>query len=296
MNTSLNQTHNELLLKVKISAGYFFIISAASCWGLIGIFSNLAFLEGMKPIEVGFWRACLAWVCFAVHAVIKKETSFDKKDIPCFLVFSVFGVSLFYISFLVALKTGGTAFAAVLLYTAPAWVILVALFVYREKLTWVKLMAVLLVIVGVFLISKKGGSTGSIGAIAILSGLSSGFCYSLYYTMGKYFTKKYSSANLFLYVLPLGALGMLPFVEFVHKTPTAWASLLAVSTISTFIANYCYYQGLKYLEAGRASLVATLEPVVAAGTAYIFLGEYFTIPGYLGAVLIIAAVVATIYE
>ena len=114
--------------------------------------------------------------------------------------------------------------------------------------------------------------------------------------MGKYFSKKYSSANLFLYVLPLGALCIFPFVDFVHKTSLAWGALIAVSVVSTFVANYCYYQGLKYLEAGRASIVATLEPLVAAITAYIFLGEYFTPLGYLGAVLIVTAVLVTIYK
>ncbi len=282
-----------------MSAGYFFIISAATCWGLIGIFSSFAFSQGMEPMEIAFWRACLTWPCFAVQAFIQKETSLDKKDIPLFLLFALFGISLFYISYLFAVKTGGAAFAAVLLYTAPAWVVVVAFFVYKEKFTWIKMMAVALVVLGVFLISKTGGNAGSgvsIGLTAILAGLTSGFCYSLYYTMGKYFSNKYTSANLFLYVLPLGALGILPFVDFVHKTPQAWLALIAVSIISTFIANYCYYQGLKYLEAGRASIVATLEPVVAAMTAYIFLGEYFTPFGYLGAGLIIAAVIATIYE
>ena len=114
--------------------------------------------------------------------------------------------------------------------------------------------------------------------------------------MGKYFTSRYSSANLFLYVLPVGALGILPFVEFGHKSLTAWLALLAVSFVSTFIANYCYYQGLKYLEAGRASIVATIEPVIAATCAYLILGEYFTYLGYVGAVMIIAAVLLTIYR
>jgi DME family drug/metabolite transporter len=86
--------------------------------------------------------------------------------------------------------------------------------------------------------------------------------------LGKYFTSRYSSANLFLYVLPVGALGIFPFVEFGHKSLTAWLALLAVSFVSTFIANYCYYQGLKYLEAGRASTVATIEPVIAATCAF----------------------------
>lgn len=282
-----------------MSGGYFFIISAAVCWGLIGIFSSLAFAEGVAPMEVAFWRALITWFCFAGQAFIRKETYLDKKDIPLLGMFALFGIAIFYISYQYAVKTGGAAFAAVLLYTAPAWVVLVAFFVYRERLTRVKIGAVVLVIVGVFLISRSGGDSGApvkIGVVAVLSGLTSGFCYSLYYTMGKYFAKKYSSANLFLYVLPVGALFILPFVTFTEKTVVAWTALIAVSVISTFIANYCYYQGLKFLEAGRASIVATLEPVVAAVTAYIFLGEYFTLTGYFGASLIVAAVLVTIYK
>lgn len=118
-----------------MSTGYFFIISAALCWGLIGIFSSLAFSQGVEPMEVAFWRACLTWVCFAGQAFIRKETYLDKKDIPLFLLFAVYGVALFFISYQFAVKTGGAAFAAVLLYTAPAWVVFVAFFVYKEKLT-----------------------------------------------------------------------------------------------------------------------------------------------------------------
>lgn len=282
-----------------MTTGYLFILSAALCWGVIGIFSSFAFSQGIEPMEVAFWRACLVWVCFAVQAIARRETRLDKNDIPLFFVFSIFGIALFYISYLFSVQTGGAAFAAVLLYTAPAWVVLIAFFVYGEKLTWTKLLAVILVILGVFLISKTGGNVStkaSIGVFAILAGLTSGFCYSLYYTMGKYFSKKYTSANLFLYVMPVGALCIFPFVEFVQKNLLAWAALIAIAVVCTFFANYCYYQGLKKLEAGRASIVATLEPVVASITAYMVLGEYFTPLGYLGAFLIVVAVIATIYK
>ena len=73
-----------------------------------------------------------------------------------------------------------------------------------------------------------------------------------------------------------------------------YAPSISVSLVSTYIANHCYYLGLKNLEAGKASIVATLEPVVAAIAAYFFLGEYFTIFGYIGAVMIVAAVILTI--
>ncbi len=279
--------------------GYLLILSAATCWGFIGIFSSIAFVEGLGPMEVAFWRALFAWFCFGGQALIRKETHLDVKDIPLLTLFAVFGISLFYISYQYAVKTGGAAFAAVLLYTAPAWVVIFSFFIYRERLTAVKIGAVIAVMIGVYLISRTGGNAngiGIVGPIALVSGLVAGFCYSLYYTMGKYFSQKYTSPNLFLYVLPLGLLGILPFVEFSHKTPLAWLALLGVAVVSTYLANYCYYNGLKYLEAGRASIVATIEPVVAAVAAYVFFGEYFTFLGYWGAALIIAAVVMTVYE
>jgi DME family drug/metabolite transporter len=114
--------------------------------------------------------------------------------------------------------------------------------------------------------------------------------------MGKYFSKKYSSTNLFFYVLPVGAMGIFPFVNFRDKSIAAWIALILVSLVSTFFANFFYYHGLKFLEPGKASIVASLEPVIAAITAYFFLGEYFSIIGYIGALLILGAVLITIYK
>ena len=277
--------------------GYLLIIAAASCWGFIGIFSSIAFSEGVAPMEVAFWRALIAWVLFGTQAFILKETQLKKQDIPLLAIFGLLGISLFYTSYLYAINSGGAALASVLLYTAPAWVVACSLIVYKERLTTNKIIAIFLVIAGVFLISNTGGnanSTSPLTALAVLSGLTAGFCYSLYYTLGKHFSSRYSSANLFLYMLPIGILGILPFVKFAPKSPLAWLALILVAIVSTFIANQCYYLGLRKLEAGKASIVATIEPVIAATAAYCILGEQFTLFGYLGATMIIVAVVLTI--
>lgn len=277
--------------------GYAFILAAASSWGFIGIFSSLAFAEGVAPMEVAFWRALFAWLLFGAQALIRKETGIKFKDLPLLTIFGLLGISLFYISYLYAINSGGAALASVLLYTAPAWVVACSLIFYREKLTLLKVAAIFLVIGGVYLISDSGGnasSRGSLSGLAIISGLTAGFCYSLYYTIGKHFSSRYSSANLFLYMLPIGVLGIFPFVEFTSKSGLAWLSLILVAIVSTFIANQCYYLGLKRLEAGKASIIATIEPVVAATAAYVFLGEKFTLAGYLGAAMIVAAVLLTI--
>lgn len=279
--------------------GYLLIVAAACCWSFIGIFGAIAFSQGLEPMEVAFWRALLAWFFFAAHAMVHGETHLHKKDIPLIVFFGVFGIFIFYVAYQYAVKTGGAALAAVLLYTAPAWVVVCSFFIYRERLSAAKIVAVLMVIAGVYMISKSGGSGGgadvsSLSFIALAAGLISGFCYSLYYIVGKYFSGRYSSSNLFLYVLPIGFLCIFPMVDFAPKNLAAWAALISLAFVSTYLANYCYYLGVKCLEAGRASIAATLEPVLATVAAYFILEESFTGLGYLGAALIIAAVVITI--
>ncbi|WP_028584229.1 DMT family transporter [Desulfogranum mediterraneum] len=277
--------------------GYLFILSAALCWGFIGIFSNLAFSQGITPMEVGFWRAVIAWLCFAGQAMVQRELRLDLRDIPLLVLFALFGVTLFYFCYLFTVQEGGAAFASILLYTAPAWVLISAYILHRHRPSCNQALSICLVIAGVFLISRSGGNAAadvSLSYWAIFTGLASGFCYSLYYTIGKYFSTRYSSANLFLYVMPIGAAALFPFVDFAPKSQLAWIAILLVSVVSTFVANYCYYKSLKFLDATTSSIVATVEPVVAAVAAYIFLGEYFTLAGYIGAAVILTAVLITV--
>jgi DME family drug/metabolite transporter len=172
---------------------------------------------------------------------------------------------------------------------------------FKEAVTAVKLIALVLTLGGVAGISmstQQPAQTQSmsfqIGAIGF--GLLAGFCYSLYYVIGKHFSDRYSSPNLFAYMLPIGALGLLPWVPFGSKSLTAWGAMACIAGLSTYGAYYCYYKGLQYLEASRASITATLEPVVAAVIAYFWWQERFTAIGYLGSFMILTAVVMMVAD
>jgi DME family drug/metabolite transporter len=143
---------------------------------------------------------------------------------------------------------------------------------------------------GVAIISLSGGGRIQATPVAILWGLLAGFSYSLYYIFGKYFQNRYTAANLFLYLMPIGALGLWPFVDFYPKNGAAWLSLASLAFFSTYGAYYCYYTGLKHLEPTRAAITATLEPVITAVTAFIWWGELFTWQGYAGSALILIGV------
>jgi DME family drug/metabolite transporter len=269
--------------------GYFYIATAALLWGILGPFSKLAFSEGLQPMEVAFWRAVLAWGLFATHAVVAKSLRLNIRDIPMVILFAVTGVTFFYGFYQLAIRHGGAALASVLLYTAPAWVALIARFTFGELLTRSKIAALVLTLIGVVCVAGGGGSIQMTWS-ALIFGLASGFSYSLYYIFGKYFSTRYSSPNLFFYLLPIGAATLLPWVEFSPKSPTAWGALACIAVLSTYGAYFCYYIGVKYLEASRAAITATLEPVMAAVVAFFWWGETFGATGYIGSALILGAV------
>jgi drug/metabolite transporter (DMT)-like permease len=220
-------------------------------------------------------------------------------DLPLLALFGFTGVFLFYGSYQIAVQQGGAALASVLLYTAPAWVTLLAALFFKERMTAPKWVALGLTLAGVALVSQGSGTAlaaDRVSLVGIGCGLLAGFCYALYYIFGKVFADRYAAETVFLVILPLGGVFLTPWVSFGAKSPAAWAALLAVAFFSTYGAYHFYYAGLKHLEAGRAAITATLEPVVAGVVAYLWWGEFFTPLGYAGAVMILAAVAIMIRD
>ncbi len=277
-------------------SGYAYIGLAAVLWGVLGPVARLAFDEGLAPLEVAFWRAVIAGTVFVLHAVITRSGSVARRDVPGVVGFGVVGVSVFFASYQLTVQAGGAALASVLLYTAPAWVAALSLVVFRERMTVLKVAAVGLTLAGVAGIALGGGGSVRLSAAALGWGLVSGFSYSLYYLVGKTYFTRYSTAAVLAIALPLGAIGLLPFVDFAPKSGVAWAALGWIGLVSTYGAFLAYARGVRVLEATRASVVATLEPVVAAAVAYAWWGERFSLAGYAGAALILLAVLATVLD
>lgn len=274
--------------------GYLYLLLAAFLWGLIGPVSRLAFEEGLTPLAVAFFRASVAWVFFGLHALLLRQIRVERRDALPLLLFGLVGVSLFYGSYQLAVVYGGAALASVLLYTAPAWVALLSLVVLKEPLDRTGLLAVALTLLGVGLMGVGGGSGVRVLSLALFFGLLSGFTYALYYIFGKLYLPRYATPTLFLYALPVGALGLLPWVEFAPLSLRAMEALLFLGVFSTYGAYLAYYAGLKRLPATRASVVATLEPVVANLFAFLLFREVLSLWAYLGAGLVLLAVVLTV--
>jgi drug/metabolite transporter, DME family len=273
--------------------GYLAILAAALLWASIGPVSRFALDAGLGPLEVGFWRALFAGLLFGLHALSRGRLRVARPDVPAVLAFALFGVTGFYWAFFNAVEEGGAALAAVLLYTAPAWVAGASAVIYREPVSRQVLLAIALTLTGVVLVSRGGGGGWSNPA-AIGYGLVAGLVYAGYYLFGRRYFPRYDPATLFAWAMLLGALGLLPAVTFEAKSPSTWAVLAFLAAVPTYGAYLLYGVSLRYLQATRAATVATIEPVAAAFLAWALWGESLGPAGYAGAALVVAGVLVIV--
>lgn len=279
--------------------GLCYVLSAAFMWGIIGIFTKYILQDGVSALEIAFWRATFAWILFSVHATMASQLKIKATDLPILLGFGFICVTLFYASYQLAIRDVGVALAAVLLYTAPAWVAFLSRLVLGEALTPAKMACVGMTIGGVACISLgpslfADGPAVQLNEFGLAAGLVAGLTYALYYIFGKKFLHRYATPTIFVYALPFGALFLLPFVDFAPKTPQTWMLLMGMAAVTSYGAFSAYYAGLKRLDATHAAVIATLEPVVASIMAFTLFGESFGMWGYGGSALIIAAVLIVV--
>ena len=273
--------------------GYAWIAIAAVLWATLGPAARLAFSAGIDPLELSVWRALLGGALFGAHALARGRTRIARRDLPAVGAFALLGVAVFYLSYFRAVRAGGAALAAILLYTAPAWVALASALWLGERMTRRKLAAVGLTLAGVALVALGGPGDGQVrlGAAALGWGLLSGIGYAAYYLFGKRWLARYETPTILCWALPVGAIALLPMVSFAPKSATTWATLAFIALVPTYLAYLVYFVGLRRVEATRAATVATLEPLVAAALAWAAWGETLRPTGYLGAVVVLAGVV-----
>lgn len=274
--------------------GLLLIAAAAVLWGLLGAFSAGLLALGLEPTEIAFWRALLGGFAFALHATMAgRWRRLGPRVATATLVFSGIGVSLFYVALIRAIDLGGISLAFVLLYTAPAWVTLLAGPVLNERPTAVQWLLTGLAVVGVMMVSFTRGTGVHPSPAAISWGLAAGFGYASYYLLGKRLLVRQAPSQLYGLALPLGALGIAPFVSWSAKGPAAWGLLLGAALVSTYLAYLLYGLGLRRSTASRAVLVATVEPVVAGAVAWTAFGERMGALGLAGAAVVLFCAAAS---
>lgn len=287
-------------MKTHRLRGYTFVLVAATLWATLGIiFKALIGDYGLSRITIAFFRASLsAVVLFAALALRRPSLlRIAVRDVLFFAAFGLFGIAAFYIVYITAIDLAGMSVAAVLLYTAPAWVALISAVFLGEKLTPVKLVAVTLAMAGCALVARVYDVRGlQLNWLGIVAGLGAGLTYALYSVFNKIGLRRHDGWTVLAYGLLAGSVFLAPlqspqWLVTALRQPGAVVWLLVLALGPTLGAGLSFNAGLRYVPVSSASIVATLEPVIASLLAFTFLHERLDPAQLVGGGLILAAVI-----
>ena len=290
----------ETVNKRKFNYGPVLIILAACFWGSMGIFVRKLTAYGFTSIQIVAIRVTLAALIFSLILFIKDRKGFkiSPKDIPLFLGLGLGSILFFTVCYFAAITMMPLSTAAILLYTSPFWIMFMSVLFFHEKMNAVKIIALIMAFGGCVLVSGISGER--ITVVGLLLGLGSGLGYGLYSIFGTIALKKYSPYTVTAYTFIFAAVGSW-FIcrpkdmatKFAAADNLLWLIVFCFLTalITAVIPFLLYTLGLRMVEAGKAGILATVEPMVATIIGIVFFFEKLTLFSGLGILLILVAVI-----
>lgn len=282
---------------LNLSAVY--VLVAGSLWGFMGLLVRTLNVEGLASLEITFIRALVTFGVMLLGLLLfnRKALRIRLKDIWCFLGTGACSVAFFNFCYFKTMTYTSLSVAAVLLYTAPVFVMLMSAFLFNEKLSKQKLIALLFAFAGCYFVSGIAGGDGGISGMGLLTGLGAGFGYALYSIFGRYaLMRGYSSVTISFYTFLFAAFSTLFMVdaEKILYVVTGNAGLLAKTIflvlLVTLLPYLFYTKGLAGVENGTASVIASVEPVVATLVGVIIYKEELSVQNVLGIGLVLFSI------
>ena len=270
-----------------------YVVIGASLWGTIGLFTR-SLAPFISPLQMAFAR-CLVTVIILLAAILvldRKLLRISPRDIWMFIGTGLFSIVFFTVSYFTTQQLVSLSTASVLLYTAPCFVVIMSAILFKEKLTRNKVLALALAFAGCVFATGIGMNDLNIG---VLYGIMAGFGYALYSIFSKYALVKYKLLTILFYTFLVASICLLPFCDLPQfagacSEQTVIFNILALGILCTVMPYYFYTVGLKGMDAGKASIIAFVEPMVATVLS-ICIGDPFSMMNIIGIVMIFFSLV-----
>jgi DME family drug/metabolite transporter len=273
------------------------VAGAASIWGTLGLFAKILYAQGVSFEALVVVRAFVGWLAvigFLLARQGARSLRVERRDLALLLPLGLVGIGTFYLLYFYTVRESTIGTAAILLYSAPAFVVVLAWLFLREPFNAAKVFALVLTVGGIFLVAGAYDPANlEVSSKVLITGLLSGLTYGLYAIFGRPLAGHLSPAVILSYALAFGSallvVAALPTLGTLAGLPaSSYALLLMLAVVHTTLAFALYTFGIRHLGAGRAAIVATVEPVVAGILGVTLLSEELTALKVLGSLLVLA--------
>ena len=278
----------------------FLILIAGILWGSMGLFVRTLNAAGLHTMDLVVLRAVFTVFLLFVWVVLfqREKLKIRLKDLWCFLGTGLCSVVFFNYCYFKTITLTSMSVAAVLLYTAPAFVMIFSRILFGERFTLRKTAAIGVTFLGCVCVTGVFGSSAVLSLRGLMTGLGAGFGYALYSIFSRYALERgYDSMTITFYTFLLAAAGSLFLCDrtAVFLTVTGSTGMLffaaAFALVVTIIPYLTYTAGLKHVENGQAAVIASVEPVAATIIGMIAFHEPLTVSGIVGMLLVLGGIV-----
>lgn len=271
---------------------------AGVMWGIISIFVKGLGMAGLSSLDIMLVRSVLAVVGIFLYLALFDREKLRIKLCDWWIFFGTGVISFFTfgVSYFITIEKTSASVAAVLLYTSPVFVMIMAALFFKEKITAAKIVATVIAVCGCVFVSGGFGG-GGVSPSGLATGLLSGFTYALYSIFGRIAAKKYSPITVTAYTFLFASVACLFTADvgtvgaLVSEKPSLLPTMAAMAVITAIFPYILYTGGLKNIPAGKAAVMACVEPAVAFLTGVTVFGEGITPQSLVGTAMIFAAII-----
>lgn len=289
--------------------GYAMVASAATLFAVNGSVSKVVLGSGISALELTQLRNTAAAVLFLAVLVVASPSRLrvGGRELLFLAAFGLVGIALVQWLYFVAIANLPVGVALLIEFTAPLFVALFARLVYKEHIRRRIWVAVVLCITGLALVVElwQGIAFSTVGMTAAFGGA---LALTAYLLMAERQRRHRDPASLSFYGFLFAAIlwaAVRPLWEFPWEvlddtvslqgnlaghTAPVWLLVGFIVLVGTMVTFSLLSGALRHLSATRASIVATLEPVVATVVAWAWLGETLGAAQLLGGAVVIAAI------
>ncbi|MFD6507502.1 DMT family transporter [Bacillus sp. NPDC060175] len=279
---------------------------AASIWGGMYVVSKYV-LDYIPPLTLVWLRFIIAFVVLYMILKIaekkqKKKVTISKKD---WLLFAWIGFIGYFISItcqFIGTKLSDAHTGSLVTSATPAFMVIFAALILKEKLTARRLLSTIIATIGVIIVIGWDIEIGSyfIGTIILVGAAITWALLSIYVKIA---SARFSSLVITTYAIFFSLFFITPFMIWELQSTSIEAintyvilGILYLGIVSTAGAFFLWNKGLELMDASIGSLFFFFQPIVGSILGWLLLNETLSSNFFIGGILIICSVIITTFE
>ena len=269
---------------------------AAAIWGGMYVVSKYV-LDYIPPMTLLAVRLVIGGGALLLVMAASRTPRVGVRDLPRMALLGLVGFGISLAAQFIGTRLSSASHGAVITSVTPAFILVFAATLLKERITWAKIAAVGIATAGVLLVVEQpeGFRLEARAFWGDLLLLVAGITWALYTVLGRLAANRYPPVTVTTYATLTGILWVLPAIPVELRGITwqplpaaVWWGTLYLGVVSTAVAFYLWNKGFTLMDAATGSLFFFAQPVVGAALGWLLLGERLSARFLLGTAVIIA--------